>query len=74
MTKSEEMLHLLSLDLVTQVTMPRAGSEYLQSLYDGNKEVLIFPTNFRFFTEYISNSKTINSANKKSEDIYMYRF
>ena len=69
MPLSSEMMHLLDLDCVTQVTMTRAGSEYLQSLYDGNKEVLIFPTNFRFFSDYISSSKTINSNEKFSEDI-----
>lgn len=69
MTQDTEMLHLLNLNLVTQVTMPRAGSEYLQSLYDGNDDVLIFPTNFRFFSEYLNSSITINSDHKFAEDI-----
>lgn len=69
MTISNEMLHLMNLESVTQVTMPRAGSEYLQSLFDGNEEVLIFPTNFRFFSEYLPNSLTLNYKKKFAEDI-----
>ena len=63
------MSHLMGLRFVTQVTMPRAGSEYLQSLYDGNDEVLIFPTNFRFFTEYVPKSETINKLTSSIRDI-----
>ena len=71
MGQDNEMLHLLNLNLVIQVTIPRAGSEYLQSLYDGNDDVLIFPTNFRFFSEYLKSSITINSDKRFAEDIVL---
>lgn len=66
---SPEMAHLRELQTVVQITMPRAGSEYLQSLFDGHPEVLVFKTNFRFFTDYVSSSKVFAQEGYDLEEI-----
>ena len=59
MTKrTKELTHLQNLTGVTLITMPRAGSEYLQSLMDGHPEILVFILNFQFFSAYIKNADT----------------
>ena len=42
---SKELEHLNKLKPFALITMPRAGSEYLQSLLDGHPEILIFILN-----------------------------
>ena len=42
-----ELRHLQNLRKVSLITMPRAGSEFLQSLLDGHPEVLVFILNFK---------------------------
>ena len=55
--------HLKNLKPYCLITMPRAGSEYFQSLLDGHPEICLFNLNFRFFNEYLPNSKVYNSKN-----------
>lgn len=55
--------HLKNLKPYCLITMQRAGSEYFQSLLDGHPEICLFNLNFRFFNEYLPNSKVYNSKN-----------
>ena len=49
--------HLINLKPFSIITVPRGGSEYLQSLLDGNPEILLYVLNFQFFSNYLENIK-----------------
>lgn len=55
---SSELKHLQKLEAVSLVTMPRAGSEFLQSLLDGHPQIVVFILNFKFFSEYLPSAQS----------------
>jgi hypothetical protein len=57
------------------VTMPRAGSEYLQSLLDGHPEILVFILNFQFFSGFIKSADTTaDNVVKINPSDFIYEF
>jgi hypothetical protein len=72
---TEELAHLQNLKSVSLITMPRGGSEYLQSLLDGHPEILIFILNFPYFSVYTKNSDCVASdASKINPSDFIYEF
>jgi hypothetical protein len=70
-----EMKHLQSLEVVSLITMPRAGSEFLQSLLDGHPEILVFILNFKFFSEYLPSSHTMSLSDTAVDpNNFIYEF
>ena len=72
---SAELEHLQNLKSVALITMPRAGSEYLQSLLDGHPEILVFILNFQFFSLYLAGSDCAkNDITKINPSDFIYEF
>ncbi|MCW8901349.1 MAG: sulfotransferase [Gammaproteobacteria bacterium] len=72
---SKELSHLQKCEGVSLITMPRAGSEYLQSLLDGHPEILVFILNIQFFSVYLRNSESAADGIIKIEPVnFIYEF
>jgi len=66
--------HLISLKPFSIITVPRGGSEYLQSLLDGNPEILLYVLNFQFFSNYIENIKCRYNKKIVNVEDFIYEF
>ncbi|MDC0092751.1 hypothetical protein OAR00_00920 [Alphaproteobacteria bacterium] len=70
-----ELKHLQKLEVVSLITMPRAGSEFLQSLLDGHPEILVFILNFKFFSEYLPSAQSTSLSNSSiNPNDFIYEF
>lgn len=72
--QSPKLKHLMGCRCASIVTMPRAGSEYLQSLLDGNEEILVFILNFQFFSEYRYSSRVICGRQMINGEDFIYEY
>ena len=72
--KKRILNHLTKLRPYTIITVPRGGSEYLQSLLDGNPKILLYVLNFQFFSNYIENVKCRYKNKIISAEDFIYEF